>query len=153
MSAPTVGVRCRGPRPWKLYVPVRLSVTAPIFVAARYLSAGTEITRADLRIADADVTRERGVLRADEPVEGMVLRRDLAAGEPLRGNLLDAPTLVRRGQRVTLLASGGPIRIRMGGTAMGDGRRGERIRVRNTSSGRIVEGIVRSSDQVEIGLN
>ena len=125
----------------------------PVFVAARYLSAGTVLTRADLRVEEAEISRERGALRADESVDGMVLRRDLAAGEALRGNLLNAPTLVRRGQRVTLTARGGPVQIRMAGTAIGEGRRGQRIRVRNSSSGRIVEGVIRSADQVEIGLN
>lgn len=40
----------------------------------------------------------------------------------------------------------------MAGTALMDGAVGQRIRVKNTSSGRIVEGIVRSREHVEILL-
>ncbi|NNF17073.1 MAG: flagellar basal body P-ring formation protein FlgA [Gammaproteobacteria bacterium] len=149
----TVGVRCTAPRPWKLFVPVRVQVAAPVLVAATNLPAGTVLSGDDLVVAERDISKlHRGYLREGEAVTGMVLRRRLVAGQPLRNELLTAPNIIRRGQQVILRSGGGPVTIRMGGTALTDGRRGQRIQVKNRSSGRIVEGVVRSSEIVEIGI-
>lgn len=149
----TVGVRCGAPRPWKLFVPVRVSITAPVLVAANSLPAGTVLSAGDLTVADRELSKlHYGYLREGEVVTGMVLRRKVAAGQPLRSELLTAPHIVRRNQQVILSSGGGSVHIRMAGTAMSDGRRGQRIRVKNLSSGRIVEGVVRSSEVVEIGI-
>jgi flagella basal body P-ring formation protein FlgA len=44
------------------------------------------------------------------------------------------------------------MRVRMAGTALADGAEGQRITVRNLSSSREVEGVVRSAQTVEIML-
>jgi flagella basal body P-ring formation protein FlgA len=58
--------------------------------------------------------------------------------------------VVQRGQTVTLIASGGGVSVRMAGRAMNDGLVNQRVRVENLSSGKIVEGIARSEQVVEI---
>ncbi|MEL7187378.1 MAG: flagellar basal body P-ring formation chaperone FlgA, partial [Pseudomonadota bacterium] len=60
--------------------------------------------------------------------------------------------IVRRGQSVTLVASAGGISVNMNGVALTDGGLNQRIRVENMHSGRIVEGIVRSREHVEVLL-
>jgi flagella basal body P-ring formation protein FlgA len=57
---------------------------------------------------------------------------------------------VQRGQTVTLVAEAGGISIRMAGRALSDGFVNQRVRVENLSSGKIVEGIARSPQVVEI---
>jgi flagella basal body P-ring formation protein FlgA len=51
---------------------------------------------------------------------------------------------------VTLLADAGGISVRMAGRALSDGLINQRIKVENLSSGKIVEGIARSPQVVEI---
>jgi flagellar basal body P-ring formation protein FlgA len=51
-----------------------------------------------------------------------------------------------------LLAHAGGFEVRMVGTALGDGHESDRIKVQNQSSQRVVEGIVRSANEVEIPL-
>ena len=58
--------------------------------------------------------------------------------------------LVRRGQIVTLVAGGGPVEIRTTGKALADGAAGERVRVRNERSNRIVEGVVAEDGTVRV---
>ena len=53
---------------------------------------------------------------------------------------------------MTLLADAGGISVRMAGRALSDGLMNQRVRVQNLSSGKIVEGIARSEQVVEIIL-
>jgi flagella basal body P-ring formation protein FlgA len=59
---------------------------------------------------------------------------------------------VQRGQSVTLIADAGGISVRMAGRVLSDGLMNQRVRVQNLSSGKIVEGIARSEQIVEIIL-
>lgn len=151
----TVGVRCSGPKRWKLYVPVRMSIRADVLIARKSLEAGSVLTPEDFVTARRDIASLHGGYRlASEPVTGLVLKRRLSEGQPLRASLLTTPRIVRRGQALSIVsgASNGSVAIRMAGTALSDGRLGERIRVKNRSSGRTVEGIVRSSERVEVAF-
>ncbi len=153
-SNTTVGVRCTSPRKWKLFVPVRIGVAAEVLVASKPLAAGTVLTENDVITQERDLGSLRGgYIRAGEIITGMVLKRRLPEGEPVRNELLTAPNIVRRGQSLTIRSglSNSSIRIRMAGTALSDGRLGQRIRVKNRSSGRTIEGIVRSSELIDIG--
>ncbi|GAB4365224.1 MAG: hypothetical protein Kow0060_22580 [Methylohalobius crimeensis] len=47
-------------------------------------------------------------------------------------------------------ARGGGLDVRMGGHALMDGGLGERIRVRNDRSQRVVEGVVRGPNEVRV---
>lgn len=58
--------------------------------------------------------------------------------------------LIRRGELVTLLSRGGAIEVRAQGKALGDGALGDSIQVQNSSSGRVVGGVVRAAGQVEV---
>jgi flagella basal body P-ring formation protein FlgA len=57
---------------------------------------------------------------------------------------------VQRGQTVTLVADTGGMSVRMAGRALGDAMVNQRVRVQNLSSGKVVEGIARSEQVVEI---
>ena len=146
-----VGVRCAGTKPWKVYVPVDVIVTAKVVVAARTLPRGHLLTEEDLAVEDRDVTRAlSGYVTVPAQVLGQRLKSQLLSGRMLTPALLEADKLVRRGQMVTLMVNNGGIAIRMTGRALSDGALNQRIRVENLNSGRIVEGIVRSRENVEI---
>ncbi|MFK8029894.1 MAG: flagellar basal body P-ring formation chaperone FlgA [Gammaproteobacteria bacterium] len=149
----TVGVRCSSPRQWKLFVPVRVGVSAEVLVANRPLAAGTVLTREDFVSKRRDLSSLRGgYIKAGEAVTGLVLKRRLPEGDALRNELLTTPNVIQRGQKLTIsTGTNSAISIKMAGTALSNGRIGERIRVKNHSSGRTVEGVVRSSESVEVG--
>lgn len=146
-----VGVRCSGDKPWKVYVPVDVVVVASVLVARQTLIKGQTITADDLKLEQRDVSRLRnGYLSDPERVIGLRLKTQLIAGKTLKPSMLAADITIRRGQSVTLTVVSGGFSIRMNGTALMDGAINQRIRVKNDNSGRIVEGIVRSHEQVEI---
>ena len=88
----------------------------------------------------------------------MLFRSGLTAGRPISGGAfltnqqLVAAKAVQRGQSVTLVADLGGMSVRMAGKALSDGFINQRVRVENLSSGKIVEGIARSEQVVEIVL-
>ena len=149
----TTQVRCAGPAPWKLYVPVRLVLFQPVLVATRALARDSVLQKEDFVLQDRDTGRlSYGYLGRVDDIVGQRLRKALAPGEVLTPNNLKTPPLVRRGQQVTLEARGRGLTVRMAGVAGDDGVRGEVITVKNLRSGEEVQGIVRSAKSVEVLL-
>jgi len=149
----TVELRCPDPKPWHLYVPVRIVGTSPAAVAVHAIVAGTVIKAADLKIEEHDISElPLGFLDDAAIAVGLTASRPIAGGAYLTNQQLVAPKAVQRGQSVTLLADVGGISVRMAGRALSDGLMNQRVRVQNLSSGKIVEGIARSEQVVEIIL-
>jgi flagella basal body P-ring formation protein FlgA len=146
-----VGVRCNGARPWKVYLPVEVVVTDTTYVASRTLPRGHRLTAEDLVAEERDVSRlPTGYIASPQQFVGARLKTQLIAGRLLTPAMLEADIAVRRGQMVTLTVANSGINIQMSGKALMDGAIDQRIRVENTASGRIVEGIVRSREHVEV---
>lgn len=147
----TVGVRCSGFKPWKVYVPVNVIETAKVYVARRALPRGHLIAAEDVVADERDVSRLRSAYITDARfLLGQRLRSPVLSGSIITASQLKADNYIKRGQTVTLLAKSNGINIRMAGKALSDGGLNQRIRVENLNSGRIVEGIVRSREHVEV---
>lgn len=149
----TVGVRCSGSRSWTLYVPMTINVYTGVVVAATSLPKGEPIDGSKVKIARHNLARlPQGYFRDLSEVEGMTLKRNVTAGQPLTPAMLKAQRMIERGQRVTMLATDGGLEVRVPGEALSHGASGERIRVRNISSKRVVEGVVVSAGVVRVDL-
>ena len=149
----SVGVRCTGAQPWKIYVSAHVTSRDRVLVANRALPRNAVLTAADLTLVERAVdTLSQGYLRDAAELDGMRLRRPVAAGAVLTPAMLASVPLVSRGQQVTLEAQTGGVHIRMAGEALAEAALGQRIRVKNLSSDRVVEGVVRSDEVVEVSL-
>jgi flagella basal body P-ring formation protein FlgA len=60
------------------------------------------------------------------------------------------PILVKRGDTVTITTSNPNLAIAMQGTALMDGAQGQRIRVKNTTSNRVISGVVTKAGVVSV---
>lgn len=146
-----VGVRCSGEKPWKIYVPVDVLVSKAIVTTNKPLPRNHVLVAADLTTAVRDVSRLRaGYFTDRDAVIGQHLKAPLLGGQIIAPGMLQAALLIRRGQSVTLIVGTGQFSIRVRGVALADGAINQRIRVENSSSGRVVEGVVRSAEHVEI---
>jgi flagella basal body P-ring formation protein FlgA len=138
----SVGVRCTGGRPWTLYGQVRVKASVEVVVLSRALRQGHVIGPGDVALARKELAEVRGnYFTQIEQAVGLAARHGLNAGQVLNPKDLAAPKLIRRGEKVTLRAESGGYQISMSGEALSDAGAGERVRVRNDQSGRIVEGI------------
>ena len=149
----TAEVRCEGSQPWRLYLPVRVASTRPVVVTTRALARDTVLAPGDVRLAKlAPGAAQVGTLADPANAIGRRLRRPVDEGQAITTGLIAAPTLVRRGQQVSVEAQAGSLKVQMAGTALKDGALGDIIDVQSASSGRTVEAVVRSAKSVEVLL-
>jgi flagella basal body P-ring formation protein FlgA len=146
-----IELRCDGANAWHIYVPVRLVGTSTVAVAAHAIVVGSVLTEKDVAAEQHDLTAlPLGYFDDPGLVVGLTAARAIAGGSVLTNQELLGAKAVLRGQTVTLIANGGGMSVRTAGRALSDGFINQRVRVENLSSGRIVEGIARSEQVVEI---
>jgi len=149
----TVGVRCEGSIRWTVYTTVNVESQTSVFVALRSMPRDTEVGPSDFRLETRTVPGIASAYVADPAaLDGQRLGRPIASGEPLAFEALAPANLIHRGQHVMLLAHAGGLEVRMSAVALADGRASQRIKVQNESSQRVIEGIVRSANEVEAPL-
>jgi flagella basal body P-ring formation protein FlgA len=147
----TVGVRCPGPASWSIYVPARVEVHDRIVIINQSLPRGAVLSPEVLAVDDQDVTSLTGGYFTDpQAVIGKVTRRPVIQGTAVSQALLQEARLIKRGDRVSLVARGAGLEVRMEGEALEEGGRGEKIRVRNLNSRREVQGTVSGPGVVDI---
>lgn len=148
-----VQLRCSGTLAWHLYVPVRMVGTSRVAIAAHAIVAGAVLAADDIRIEQRDISQLPGGYM-DDPAGavGLTASRPISSGSVITNQLLLGAKAVQRGQTVTLEADAGGVSISMEGRALADALVNQRVKVENLSSGKIVEGIARSRQVVEIIL-
>lgn len=149
----TVGVRCPVADGWRIFVTGKVSVLADVLVLRTSARRGDSLNAGDVELVERDISSlSRGYLEDPAELEGKILKRAVSNGMVLTPGLLEAPRVVRRGDRVTLVARQGSLAVRMQGEAVMDGRPGERIRVRALNSEKIVEGTVMDAGVIKVTL-
>jgi flagellar basal body P-ring formation protein FlgA len=146
-----VELRCTGIPSWHIYVPVRIVGTSTVTIAARAIVQGSVLTEKDVRTEQRDISElPPGYIDDPTVAVGLTAGRPISSGAVITNQYLLAAKAVLRGQAVTLVADLGAMSVRMAGRAMSDGLMNQRVKVENLSSGKIVEGIARSEQVVEI---
>ena len=148
----TVGVRCSGERPWTLYLQARVSVMATYYLAARAVAPGEVLTAADLSPRDGDLTAmPQAIVTDPSQAVGAVTLSRLAAGLPLRTDMLRGAGAVVIGQSVHVVTNGAGFSISAEGSVMNNAAPGQQVRVK-TAGGQIISGVVKDGSTVEIRL-
>ena len=146
-----VGVRCNGQKPWNVYLPVKVAMMEDVLVTVRPLQRGHVLEAGDVVVDQRDVSEVFGGYLSDvDTAVGQRLKRSVGSGVVLTPTQVQPRILIERGQTVTLTVESSSLNISMQGKALMDGSENQRIRVENTGSGRVVEGLVRSSQHVQI---
>lgn len=139
-SRMTVPVQCPQAGGWTVRVPVRLKLFRNVLVSTHALLRGDGIGAADVRSEERDVTRlGYGYIENFQQIAGRSLSRAVARGSVLTPATLGGRRMVRAGDHVQVLARLDGIEVRADGVALGSGDNGARLRVRNASSGRVVD--------------
>lgn len=89
---------------------------------------------------------------APKQVIGQSVSRRIRQGQVIQSSQLQAPVAIIRGQKVRLLAQDGIVQSVLEGEAVTEGAVGETIRVRNSKSKVILEGVIRDNQTVEVLL-
>lgn len=146
-----IAVRCVDGATWNVSLPVTVTVWGRAVVAAHPLAAGAVPGAADLRVQEIELTREPAAPLTDPAqVGGQMLNRPLAAGQPLRPDMLRTATTIRAGDPVRVVIVGEGFSANADGQALAAAGEGQPLRVR-TETGRVLGGTVRGRT-VEIRL-
>ncbi|WP_324863337.1 flagellar basal body P-ring formation chaperone FlgA [Dyella sp.] len=149
MPRMNVTVRCPAADGWTLRVPVQLQVYRQVLVIGRPLQRGDGVRADDVRSEERDITRlGYGYVSDLAEVEGRTLSRAMVAGSVLTPNALGGRTAVKAGDQVQLVSRLDGIEVRANGVALGNGDSGSRLRVRNGSSGKVVDAMVTAPGEV-----
>ncbi|MCZ7587070.1 MAG: flagellar basal body P-ring formation chaperone FlgA [Deltaproteobacteria bacterium] len=119
---------------------VRVSafVNVPVeIVAARHSIAKNQVLTADdLETRTMDATRIRGaVIRSLDDAVGLVARRAVSAGEPLKKSDLAAAPVVRKGDIVTLVVQSPGLSLTAYGVVQESAAAGDVAKIQNLDSG------------------
>lgn len=133
---------------WRVYVPVRLTITVPMVTTANALSRGQIITERDVTISMVDLLRFR---RQGFSSQGMVIgaktQKNLQLGDVINHNDI---CVVCRNESVLIRAGSNGMNITTKGTALSDGNLGEQIKVKNERSNRIIDAQVIGMGEVAV---
>ncbi|MBF0369498.1 MAG: flagellar basal body P-ring formation protein FlgA [Magnetococcales bacterium] len=113
----------------------KLTQRLRIPVPATTLERGTVVSSADFNWIEKEFSRSiPGLVTEINAVVGKALTRTAREGRLLQSKWFEAPVAVDRGERIRVKVSTGLLTINTLGVAMGKGRIGETIEVRNPDS-------------------
>jgi len=141
-----------GGRSTRIWARIRIVAMNPVCVAVTDIRAGGQIGENQIRM-----TQIAGFpLRSGPQIEGVrdavgrVAKHSIAAGQEILPQMLDAVREIRAGDRVQVLADCGNARVSLEAVALGDGRKGETIVVRNPVTHSAFRAIVQARGQVVV---
>ena len=139
----SVGIRCKTPSVWSLYLPVTVRIYDHAVVTTRPIQKGQVITDADVALQESDFTLlPASVMVRIDQVIGKTAKSAIGGGMALHAQWLSAPQIIALGDSVHLSYSGTGFEVQSTGRAMGAGGLGEPVEVKSVS-GKVLKGIVR----------
>jgi flagella basal body P-ring formation protein FlgA len=137
--------------PYILSVTGHVSVKRNVPILAHRLEAGTAISADDLdwiQVPEERVSAD--VITEASQLIGRELRRDTGEGDIMRSRDVVPPRLVQRGSLVMMKIETPYLTVTAQGKSQQDGAEGETVRVVNTQSNRVIEGVVTGPGTIEI---
>lgn len=137
-------------KPWKTYVQVVVSELMETLVVTQSIAKGTTIdpSMIQMKTVDKHKIKSRSIADPSAVIGGRALR-NLPRGYQI--GIKDV-CLVCKGDDVTIVAKSNTMMIKTSGTAMQSGSKGETIKVQNSSSKRIIKGVIGDLREVYVNL-
>ena len=150
-SSATTKVQCDSSAPWSIYVPIKISLYGEILVANKNLPRGTLLTDQDLELSLVNISTARnGYILNPERAVGKEAKRAIRAGDIIRLSNLKLPNVVERGQEVTVESRNALLSVQTSAVAMASGHVGQRIKVKNTKSNRVLSATIVAPGMVSV---
>lgn len=143
-------ISCQTPF-WVQHLAIRLEHYSNVIVLAQPVNSGDTLSTQHLRQTRLDTgDLGKGYYIEKTDVIGQMVRRSLRPGTVLSPDMLTAPDIVSRGERVSIVLQRPGFQVEMAGTALTSGKLGDRIRVRNETSQRIIAAEVIGTGLVQV---
>jgi flagella basal body P-ring formation protein FlgA len=139
----TVGIRCNVEKKWSIFTSAIIKTYQMVVVLSQPIQRGEIFTRQHLALEKREVSNLRDDFATQiEQIENKQATRQLNTGTVISPRNLAEPKMVKRGDKVVISTAKPEFSIRMNGTAMMDGTKGQLITVKNQNSGRIINATV-----------
>ncbi|ALK98539.1 flagellar basal body P-ring biosynthesis protein FlgA [Massilia sp. WF1] len=148
----TVGVRCTAPSAWTVFIQAQVNVKADYVTAAVPLAQGQPVEQGQLVLVKGDIAAmPNGIITDMAQAIGRTPTVSLAAGTPLRLDLLRSKPVVQQNQAVRLVLNGNGFSVSAEGRAIGTAGEGQVVQVR-TPAGTVVSGTAKAGGMVEVAF-
>jgi flagellar basal body P-ring formation protein FlgA len=147
----TIALRCDGKQSWQIFTAVQVRAMKPVLVLNAALRRGDVIHLAQINTELRDTGQlTAGYLTDIQQIVGKQASRNLSPNTVLTRQMYDEPTVIRRGQQVSIMSGNPEIQISAPGVALSDGSAGTIINVKNSSSQRVVQAKILNEQQVVV---
>ena len=135
----------------KVHVPATIEVWSDVVLTVKPLGKYQPIEADDITVKKMNLARVPAnvVVRADQ-VLGLRARHNIAANSVLRNDQIESPPVVRRGDVVQMIAESDVLKVAAKGMVKENGAVGERIRVMNLRSRKIIYAQVLDGQTVQV---
>ena len=150
----TLNIRCPTiATPWKIFTTVNIRLFDRALVAKKPLKRGQLVKEEDVDIQQIEVKNSHFSYLLDHErglVINHVLKRNLNRGDLFKRLHLKKQTLINKGDRVTIVVKQPGFQISMEGIALNEGGVGEKIKLKNIKTKKIIQGIVVNKQLVQV---
>lgn len=135
----TVNIKVNGRKITRLTVAANIEVWSNVVLTTKPLGRFQPIDADDIKVVKMDLARvPNNAVLIPEKVIGLRARRNIAANCILRKNQIEIPPMVKRGDIIQVVAESPTMKISVKGIAKQNGGEGDRIRVVNLKSKKII---------------
>jgi flagella basal body P-ring formation protein FlgA len=151
LGSNSIEVSCPNRSSWSLMVNADIEVWRNVVVLRDHLSRGQQVKSSSVVLQQRNIGNlQRGYYTEIKGIIGNVSKRSLKAGTAISPGMINLPIIIKRGQTVTLRVERPGFAVNMKGLALKKGREGDRIKVENSNSSRVLYGTIVDSDLVLI---
>ncbi len=146
----TISVSCQQPN-WRVFIPAVVNGKQAVVITTQGILKKAVIKDTDVKMALVPYKKiPQGSMIKLQAAIGMRTKKSIGANRILKIKDLQLPYWVLKKQQVTLISRIGSIQVRTKGIALQSGVEQERIAVKNSSSSKIIKGIVIAPNTVLI---
>lgn len=131
----------------------QIEAFADVLVASKDLTLGSKISAIDVTIENRRLEKPlASYLRNSENLRGVNLTKNISAGTVLTTDKIVSAAVIKTGDLVQIQAQSDNLKIIINGEARTNGKIGDRISVKNTQSGAILQAVVLDEKTVKVNF-
>jgi len=133
---------------------IEVLIQQPVLVATEEITPGTFLNRENTIVETRPLGAREYKTAVTEQASQIELEtiRHISAGEIVLTSMVEKVQLIHSGDQVNLLVEHGAVKIQSRGNAIESGGLQDKIRVRDSQSGKVVVGIVENNNTVKVNL-
>ncbi len=140
----------------KVYRDINIAMTVRVYdnviVATRDLRIDAPVVEADFRVAEIAIDGRNEFVKNFDDVKGLVPLRYIRAGSPVTRGHFQTPIVIEYNQPIRIITRYHGVEAAAKGIALGRGRIGQIIRVKNEASEKVVSARVLDAQTAEVIL-